>query len=240
VSGIQLKGLCKTYPRGVQALRDVSFSIPSGSIFGLLGPNGSGKTTLVKVLAGIIRDFTGEAWIDGTRLPSRRLSELLGYMPQSCALYNDLTVRENLDFFGAVSGLRDAKERRRRIDDLCDLLELRDKADEVISVLSGGMRQRASLGCALLHRPRLLLLDEPTIGLDPRLRRQFWEYFRAEAASGSTILITTHVFDEAKFCRSLALLRSGALVASGPADELMREARTDDFEQVYLHYMERA
>lgn len=239
MSEIRVKGLCKAYPGGVQALRDVSFSIPSGSIFGLLGPNGSGKTTLVKILAGIIRDFHGEAWIDGFRLPSRRLAALLGYMPQSCALYNDLTVRENLDFFGAVSGLRDAGERRRRIDELCDLLELRDKREVVIAALSGGMRQRASLGCALLHRPRLLLLDEPTIGLDPKLRRQFWEYFRREAAAGSTILITTHVFDEAKYCGSLALLRSGALVASGPAEELMREAEAQDFEQVYLHYMER-
>jgi ABC-2 type transport system ATP-binding protein len=237
VSEIRIEGLSKSYRGGIRALHEVSFSIPAGSIFGLLGPNGSGKTTLIKVLVGIIQDFRGIVTIDGVRLPSRRVSPLLGYMPQAFALYTDLTVRENLDFFGATSGLRDPVERRRRITELLALLELGDKRDQVVGALSGGMKQRVSLGCALLHRPRLLLLDEPTIGLDPRLRLQFWEYFRAQAASGSTILITTHVFDEAKYCRHLALLRSGSLITAGGTEELMRAAGVSDFEQVYLHYI---
>jgi ABC-2 type transport system ATP-binding protein len=239
MSEIRVDSLTKTYGRDVQALRGVSLTIPSGSIFGLLGPNGSGKTTMVKILAGIIRDFQGEVRIDGVRLPTRRVSGHLGYMPQASALYGELTLRENLDFFGAVSGLRSAAMRRKRIDELCALLDLTDKRDSPIHVLSGGMRQRASLGCALLHRPRVLLLDEPTVGLDPRLRRQFWDYFREQARAGSTILITTHIFDEAKYCGELALLQAGRLVVAGQAAELAERAGSADFEQVYLHYLER-
>ena len=237
MSQVRIEGLSKTYGRSVRALRDVSLTIPSGSIYGLLGPNGSGKSTLVKILAGVISAFGGSVAVDGTHLPSRRVASQLGYMPQASALYADLTVRENLDFFGAVSGLRDRRQRKRRIQDMCGLLELADKRDTVVSQLSGGMRQRLSLGCALIHGPRLLLLDEPTVGLDPRLRRQFWDYFRTQAAQGVTILITTHVFDEARFCGELGLLRSGVLAASGPTQKLADQAGTTDFEQVYLFHL---
>jgi ABC-2 type transport system ATP-binding protein len=237
---IELKSLTKTFPHGVRALDGVDLAIPRGSLVGLLGPNGSGKSTTVKILCGLIRTFEGEARIEGVRLPDRRCAPRLGYMPQQTALYTELSVLENLDFYASVNGVRAAAERRRRIDEILGLLDLREKRREVVAALSGGMRQRVSLAAALLHRPPILLLDEPTVGLDPELRLQFWAYFKRLAADGATIVICTHAFDEAKHCSHLAFLKTGRLVGFGTVEALRAEAGSDDWEAVYLAHVGRS
>jgi ABC-2 type transport system ATP-binding protein len=237
---IELKGLTKTFPHAVRALDAVDLAIPRGSLLGLLGPNGSGKSTTVKILCGLIRTFEGEARIEGTRLPNRRCARLLGYMPQQTALYAELSVFENLDFYAAINGVRPAAERNRRIDEMLGLLDLSGKKREVVATLSGGMRQRVSLAAALLHRPPILLLDEPTVGLDPELRLEFWAYFKRLAAGGATIIICTHAFDEVKHCSHLAFLKTGRLTAFGSTEALRAEAGSDDWEAVYLAHVRRS
>ena len=237
---IELKRLTKTYPRGVRALDGIDLAIPRGSLVGLLGPNGSGKSTTVKILCGLVRTFEGEARVDGVRLPDRKAAHLLGYMPQQTALYTDLSVHENLDFYASINGVRPAAERRRRIDEMLGLLDLSGKKREPVEALSGGMRQRVSLAAALLHRPPILLLDEPTVGLDPELRLAFWQYFKRLAAEGATILICTHAFDEVKHCSHLAFLKSGRLAGFGTVDALRAGSGADDWEAVYLAYVARA
>jgi ABC-2 type transport system ATP-binding protein len=236
---IELKGLTKTFPHGVLALDAVDLAIPRGSLVGLLGPNGSGKSTTVKILCGLIRSFQGEARIEGAKLPDRRCAPLLGYMPQQTALYTELSVSENLDFYASINGVRRA-ERIRRIDEMLDLLDLQGKKREVVAALSGGMRQRVSLAAALLHRPAILLLDEPTVGLDPELRLEFWAYFKRLAGGGSTIVICTHAFDEVKHCTHLAFLKTGRLVAFGTTEALRAGAGSDDWEAVYLAHVARS
>jgi ABC-2 type transport system ATP-binding protein len=236
---IELKGLSKTYPRSVRALDGVDLAIPRGSLVGLLGPNGSGKSTTVKILCGLIRTFGGEAAIEGERLPSRRCARRLGYMPQQTALYGELSVFENLAFYASINGVRPAAERRRRIDETLALLDLADKKRAAVDTLSGGMRQRVSLAAALLHRPPILLLDEPTVGMDPQLRLDFWSHFKQLAASGSTILTCTHAFDEAKHCTHLAFLRAGRLLRFGATDDLRAEAGSGDWESLYLAHIAR-
>jgi ABC-2 type transport system ATP-binding protein len=240
VTAIELKGLTKTFPHGVRALDGVDLAIPRGSLVGLLGPNGAGKSTTVRILCGLIRAFEGEAWIEGIRLPNRRCASLLGYMPQQTALYTELSVAENLDFYASINGVRPGVERRRRIDELLGLLDLAGKRREVVEALSGGMRQRVSLAAALLHRPQILLLDEPTVGLDPELRLEFWAYFKRLASGGSTIVICTHAFDEAKHCSHLAFLKTGRLAGFGTTEALRAAAGSDDWEAVYLVHVARS
>lgn len=234
---IDIKEVSKWYGKEVRALNNVNFRIESGSIFGLLGPNGAGKTTLIKILAGLITDFTGKININDISLPSRKIADMLGYMPQNYALYMELSVKENLDFFGGIYGMKNKSIRKKQIDKLLNILGLESKRDTVLNHLSGGMKQRVSLGCALVHNPKILLLDEPTIGLDPKLRLEFWNYFKELAESGSTILITTHVFDEAKYCSNLAFIKNGNLIAKGTKEEILKETGKEEVEQAYLYYM---
>jgi ABC-2 type transport system ATP-binding protein len=239
---IEMQGLTKTYPHGVRALDGIDLAIPRGSLVGLLGPNGSGKSTTVKILCGLVRTFEGEARVDGVRLPDRGVAHRLGYMPQQTALYTELSVHENLDFYASINGVRPAAERRRRIDDLLGLLDLAAKRREPVEALSGGMRQRVSLAAALLHRPPILLLDEPTVGLDPELRLAFWDYFKRLAAEGATIVICTHAFDEVKHCSHLAFLKAGRLAGFGTVEALRARAAgagSDDWEAVYLAHVAR-
>jgi ABC-2 type transport system ATP-binding protein len=238
-TAIELKRLTKTYPHAVRALDGIDLAVPRGSLVGLLGPNGSGKSTTVKILCGLIRTFEGEAKIEGVKLPDRRCANLLGYMPQQTALYTELSVFENLDFYASINGVRRA-ERNQRIDEMLGLLDLAGRKRDVVETLSGGMRQRVSLAAALLHRPAILLLDEPTVGLDPELRLEFWAYFKRLAGAGSTIVICTHAFDEVKHCSHLAFLRTGRLVGFGTADALRAAAGSDDWEAVYLAHVARA
>ncbi len=218
----------------VAALNSLSIKIDRGVTFGLLGPNGSGKTTLIRALVGLLRPDGGRIAVLGEDPASAHLKQRVGYMTQQPALYTELTVRENLDFFARVYGL-DRADRRVRIDELVSLVELKAKADSPVSTLSGGMVQRLSLACALVHRPDVVFLDEPTVGIDPALRRAFWSHFKTLNQAGVTIVVSSHVMDEAARCDRLGLLLNGRLLAEGNLNDLLVQSGRDNLEDVFLH-----
>jgi ABC-2 type transport system ATP-binding protein len=224
---VAIVGVSKSFG-SLKALDDVSLQVRSGEVYGLLGPNGSGKTTLIRTLVGLIVPDAGSVTVLGTRMPNVAVLGRVGYMTQQAALYPDLSVEENVRFFAAVNDAEAGVEEALRF------VELWDRRASVITELSGGMRQRASLACAIVHGPRLLLLDEPTVGLDPLLRIQFWEGFRVMTRSGISIVISSHVMDEAERCDRLGLVRFGKLLAEGTTAELKERAGTNDLEQAFL------
>lgn len=199
----------------------VSFSIPEGSVFGFLGPNGSGKTTTIRMLTGILEPSGGSAEVLGMDLVSGRekVRESLGYMSQKFSLYDDLTVRENLDFYAGLFNMPPARARERAAE-IVEMAGLSGRTKDLAASLSGGIRQRLALGCAILHRPKLLFLDEPTSGVDPRSRRRFWDIIYGLAAEGTTIMVTTHFMDEAEHCDAIGFMFDSRLIASGTPAEL--------------------
>lgn len=203
------------------AVDRVSFRVPEGSVFGFLGPNGSGKTTTIRMLTGILEPSAGSAEVLGMDLASNKekVREHIGYMSQKFSLYDDLTVRENLDFYAGLFSLPLARSRE-RIEKIVEMAGLSGRTNDLAGRLSGGFRQRLALGCAILHRPRLLFLDEPTSGVDPRSRRRFWDIIYGLAAEGTTIMVTTHFMDEAEHCDRIGFMYAGRLVASGSPAEL--------------------
>ena len=194
------------------ALRDASLEIPQGSIVGLLGPSGAGKTTLIRCIAGLLRPNAGSVHIAGSRVPDKSLARRIGYMAQEDALYPDLTGWQNLRFFASLYGLRGAAARE-AIAAVFRLTRLEGEERKKVKHYSGGMRKRLSLAAALAHSPSLLILDEPTVGIDPVLRAEFWDEFRKLRDAGATLLLTTHVMDEADRCDRLALIFEGRLLA---------------------------
>jgi ABC-2 type transport system ATP-binding protein len=230
---IRARGLVRTFG-SVRALDGLDLEVPAGTILGLLGPNGSGKTTFIRVLAGLLRPNAGEVLVLGRR-PGLQTAPYVGYMTQAPALYDDLPVRDNLVFFGRLFGLATA-EARRRADELMELVSLSQKAHTPVHDLSGGMRQRTNLACAMIHRPRLLLLDEPTVGVDPVLRVGLWDHFRSLNAQGSTVLLTTHVMDEADRCDAVALIDAGRTIAEGTPAELRERTGASTIEDAYLWF----
>jgi ABC-2 type transport system ATP-binding protein len=212
----------------LRALDGVSLRIKTGEIYGLLGPNGAGKTTLIRMIVGLVAPDTGTVTVLGRRIPDLDILASVGYMTQSAALYPDLSVEENLRFFAAISGADSD------VTEVLKTVELEDRRRSLVATLSGGMKQRCSLACALVHKPRLLLLDEPTVGVDPQLRVQFWDYFRAIAAEGTTILVSSHVMDEAERCQRLGLIRFGKLLAEGTPNEVRALAGTNNLEEAFL------
>jgi ABC-2 type transport system ATP-binding protein len=226
---VEAVGLRKRFGK-IHAVDGVDLALAPGRIYGLLGPNGSGKTTLIRMLAGLARASGGEARIMGTRMPSRPLLAEIGYMPQAEALYPELSVGENLGFFASLLGRGD----RAAIDRALELVELRDRKGSPALELSGGMRRRLSLACTLVHEPKVLFLDEPTVGVDPALRVQFWTHFRRLAAAGTTILVASHVMDEADRCDELVFMRDGRVIGQGSGAEIRERARTSDLEAAFL------
>ena len=216
-----------------RALDGLSFHVEEGELYGLLGPNGAGKTTAIRILAGLQRATSGEARVLGHAPTDAAVRPLVGYMPQETALYADLTVRENLDLFGRLYGLPRPR-RAERIDELLRFVDLHKWGDAVVTTLSGGMKHRASLAAALLPKPRLLVLDEPTVGVDPELRAHFWGQFDEMRREGTTILLTTHYMDEARRCGRVGLLRRGRLIAEGPPESIVRDAGALDLEDAFL------
>lgn len=221
---IAIDGLRKQYGR-IEALKGVSLTVGQGKIFGLLGANGAGKSTLIKILIGSSRPSAGTVQVLGLNpfTQAHLLRRQLGYMPQAPALYEDLSARDNLRFFGQAHGLDNLE---RRIDDILDFTNLRARERDPVYGFSGGMKQRVSLACALVHRPRMLLLDEPTAGVDPKLREAFWQHFRELASAGTTLLVSTHQMDEALFCDQLAVMRDGVVLACDSPANLLRRGRT--------------
>jgi ABC-2 type transport system ATP-binding protein len=223
----------------VTALDHVTLSVEKGETFGLIGPNGSGKTTLIRLLLGLGKPTEGSITVLGRKMPSRRVAPRIGYMTQSSALYNELSIRENLAFFGALYGLR-GQRLKERIAATLALVDLVDRANSPILTLSGGMRQRVSLGCALIHEPELIFLDEPTVGIDPELRLTFWDYFAQLNQRGVTLIVSTHNLDEAIRCHRLGLLRFGKLLAADTPDSIREQSGQKDFEQAFLYFAQRA
>jgi len=213
------------------AVDGIDLALAPGRIYGLLGPNGSGKTTLIRLLVGLARASSGEARILGTRMPSRQALGLIGYMPQSEALYPDLSVGENIGFFARLEGGVPADA----VDAVLELVDLAGRKGTPVLQLSGGMRRRLSLAISLVHRPPVLFLDEPTVGVDPALRVQFWSHFRRLADGGTTILVASHVMDEADRCDDLLFVRDGKVIGRGTGKELRARAGTDSLEDAFLH-----
>ncbi len=206
------------------AVDHVSFSVQAGEIFGFLGANGAGKSTTIRILCGLLTPTSGQALVDGIDVQQspEKVKKHIGYMSQKFSLYPDLLVEENLEFFGGVYGIG-PRELQPRIEELLEQLDLaRDRRKKTV-VLPGGIRQRLALASALLHRPRILFLDEPTAGVDPAARRVFWRIIRQLASRGTTIFVTTHYMDEAEYCHRLGLMVDGRLVALGKPAELKKQ-----------------
>ena len=216
----------------IRAVDGIDVSMAPGRIYGLLGPNGSGKTTLIRLLAGLAKASSGEARILGTTMPDRPTLGKIGYMPQGEALYPDRSVAENIGFFATLQGTR----AEGAIDRVLDLVELGDRKGAPVLELSGGMRRRLSLAITLVHEPPVVFLDEPTVGVDPALRVQFWSHFRRLADAGTTILVASHVMDEADRCDELLFIRGGRVIAQGTPAELRAKAATDNLEAAFLRF----
>ena len=219
----------------VKALDGLSLAVPTGISFGLLGPNGAGKTTLIRVLVGLVKVKRGNILVLGEK-PSRRTAHLMGYMPQLHSLYSELSVRQNVDFFARIFRMTSRIERARRVEEAIRLIDLWPRRNDAVVKLSGGMRQRVSLACAIVHNPPLLFLDEPTVGLDPELRATFWEHFAELNRRGVTIVISSHTMDDAAHCDRLAFIRDGKVIAQGTPDELRRGAGQDTLENAFLFF----
>jgi len=229
-AAIHATGVRKQFGQ-LDALDGLDLQVRSGEIYGLLGPNGSGKTTLIRCLAGLIRPDAGSMTVLGQAPRDAVAAGRVGYMTQAAALYGDLSVDENLEFFARLEGVEDGDE---KIEAALRTVDLLSRRRSIVSTLSGGMRQRISLAAALLHQPDLLLLDEPTVGVDPVLRQEFWAHFRTLAGKGTTILVSSHVMDEASRCDRLGLIRAGRVLAEGTATELTSRAGTRDLESAFL------
>jgi len=222
-ASIQIQDLHKNFG-DVKALKGVSLNIESGQIFGLLGANGAGKTTLLRVLIGSTKPSYGRLSVlgfDPTK-EKKAIRKSIGYMPQSPALYEDLSPRENIRFFGQAHQIENIS---RRVDEVIKFVGLSGRANDPVYKFSGGMKQRVSLACALVHQPQMLLLDEPTSGIDPKLRETFWEHFRELTSRGVTLIISTHQMNEAMYCDRLAILHQGILLADDTPHQLLWKNR---------------
>ncbi len=222
---IEIRGLSKTFGR-VEALKGVSLDIPKGRITGLLGPNGAGKTTLIKAMAGSVRPSSGSISVF-SHDPVKERKELrrkIGYMPQNPSIYEDLSARENITFFAELHGLNDPGS---KTENILEFTGLTDRAEDPVHTFSGGMKKRVSLACALVHDPELIFLDEPTAAIDPVLRRKFWEMFRHLADTGKTVIISTHLMDEALHCDMLTLLSDGQVLLYDPPQTILGKGCTE-------------
>lgn len=222
------------------AVSHLSLQVQRGEVLGLLGPNGSGKTTTIRMLCGLLEPSEGTATVAGVdvRAAPERVKMQIGYMSQRFGLYEDLTVAENLEFYGGIYGLRGAA-RRDRITQVVAFLGVGGRLGQLAGQLSGGWKQRLALGCALLHQPPVLFLDEPTAGVDPAARRNFWRAIHDLAHSGTTVLVTTHYMDEAERCDRLAMMSLGRLIAFGTPAEVARAVGGKTLEDAYIILQER-
>ncbi|MBN2169189.1 MAG: ABC transporter ATP-binding protein [Actinobacteria bacterium] len=233
---IETRGLTKKFGK-FTAVDKLALKVSPGEVYGLLGPNGAGKTTTVKMLCGLIKPSSGEARVLDFTSGDKQISSSIGYMPQETALYEGLSVHQNILFFAEVYGLK-RTEIEKKEEELLEFIDLKKWKSELVQNLSGGMKHRVSLACALVHEPLLLMLDEPTVGVDPELRASFWEYFSELKKSGTTIVITTHYMDEANHCDRVGFMRFGTLVADGSPKEIMKDTGTSSLEEAFLKLIE--
>jgi ABC-2 type transport system ATP-binding protein len=219
--------------RGRQVLHELGFGVPAGQVTGLLGPSGCGKSTLMRAIVGVQRITAGEVTVLGRPAGSPALRSRIGYVTQAPSVYGDLSVGENLRFFGSVLGVGE-----RRVDECLELVALADRRDSVVDELSGGQRSRVSLAVALLGQPELIVLDEPTVGLDPVLRMQLWQTFHELADDGAAVFVSSHVMDEAMRCDRLLLMREGRIIADDSPSGLLAQTGAEDIEQAFLQLVE--
>jgi ABC-2 type transport system ATP-binding protein len=224
---VNVDGVSKSFG-AFKALNGINLRVRQGEIYGLLGPNGAGKTTLIRLLCGLLEAHAGTVTVLGHRMPNVAVLRHIGYMTQQAALYPSISVEENVRFFAAINGADEG------VQEALELVQLWDRRSSVVSTLSGGMRQRCSLACALVHKPELLLLDEPTVGVDPQLRVQFWESFRRMAANGTTLIVSSHVMDEADRCQRLGLIQYGRLLAEGSPADIRAQGGSQNLEEAFL------
>jgi ABC-2 type transport system ATP-binding protein len=208
------------------AVDNVSFSVDAGEIFGFVGSNGAGKTTTIRMLCGLLTRTGGRAVVGGhdIAVEPERVKDNIGYMSQKFSLYDDLSVGENIEFYSGIYGVS-ADRRSQRRDDVLRLAGLEGRRQTMTGVLGGGLKQRLALGCAILHEPPILFLDEPTSGVDPVARREFWDVIYALSGEGHTVFVSTHYMDEAEYCHRLALMHRGRIIGLGTPDELKRQWR---------------
>src|SRR5713101_7460773 len=224
---VDIEGIRKNFG-GLRALDGVNLHIKTGEIYGLLGPNGAGKTTIIRAIVGLVAPDAGTVTVLGRRMPDVDNLRNVGYMTQQAALYPGLSVEENLDFFAAINAAEGG------VTEALELVRMVGRRKAVVSTLSGGMRQRLSLACALVHKPKVLLLDESTVGVDPQLRVELWEDFRRMAEGGTTIIVSSHVMDEAERCQRLGLIQYGKVLAEGTPAEVRERAGTSNLEEAFL------
>lgn len=219
---ISVEGLSKRFG-DIAAVRDLTMRVRHGEIFGFLGPNGSGKTTSIRMMCGLLTPDSGRGRCLGfdIRTEANEIKQRVGYMTQKFSLYEDLSIRENLDFVGRMYAV---PNRRTAVERTIERLGLSERRDQLVGTLSGGWKQRLALAACLLHGPRLLLLDEPTAGVDPKARRDFWEEIHRLAAEGVSVLVSTHYMDEAERCHRLAYIFGGRLLAEGSARDVVRDS----------------
>lgn len=229
---IDVQGLEKKFG-SFTAVDKITFQVPQGSIFGLLGANGAGKSTTIRMLCGLIPPSGGKAEVAGVDMCKNPegVKRSIGYMSQEFSLYHDLTVDENIRFFSGVYGLSNGrmKERRKWI---LSMSGLRERSGSLTGELSGGMKQRLALGCAVIHSPRIVFLDEPTGGVDPVSRREFWKIINQFAAQGTTVLVTTHYLDEAEYCNKIVFMHAGEIIASGSPGYIKQQYRKGEFNEI--------
>lgn len=219
-SAVFLKDVVKRFG-DFTAVDHMSFDVAEGEIFGFLGPNGAGKSTTIRMLCGLLRPTSGQGRVHGldVRTQSEEIKNVIGYMSQRFSLYGDLRVEENLKLFGGIYGLHN-RTLNQRIEEVLDLIQLKGRRRAMTSDLPGGIKQRLALGCALLHRPPIIFLDEPTSGVDPATRRRFWELIYSLADRGVTVFVTTHYMEEAEYCNRIALINQGKRIALGSPQDL--------------------
>lgn len=222
------------------AVDKVSIEVAQGEIFGFLGANGAGKTTVIRMLCGLLRPSGGEAWVAGLDVykQSEEIKRRIGYMSQRFSLYEDLSVAENLEFYGGVYGL-ERGHRRRRQAEICAEFGLETHLGALAGSLPLGFRQRLALGCALLHEPPILFLDEPTSGVDPQARRSFWGLIQREAQRGAAVLVTTHFMEEAEYCHRVSIMAAGKLIALGAPGELKERHAQPTMQGVFISLLKR-
>jgi ABC-2 type transport system ATP-binding protein len=229
---IETKNLKKKFGK-ILAVENVNLEIEKGKIFGLIGPNGGGKTTLVRLILGILKPTEGEVFVFGKKMPNRKVLKKIGYMPQESALYENLTLKENLLTFGEIFGVKNLKE---RIKEVLKFVGLEGWENEIVENFSGGMKKRASFSISLLPDPEILILDEPTVGIDPPLMVSFWEYFKELSKIGKTILITTHNLQEAMNCQEIGLMSKGKIILKGNPFELLKEYKANSLLDLFLKF----
>ena len=229
---IQISHISKSFDRQA-VLNDISLRIPRGQIVCLLGPSGSGKTTLIRIILGAIPADSGEVRIADTIVPNRPLLSRIGFMPQQDALYENLSAIDNLAFFAGLYGI-DRKTFRQRAEEALLLVGLEADRDKLVAKFSGGMKKRLSLAVATLNNPDVLLLDEPTVGIDPVLRRSIWQQFDHWRAEGKTLLVSTHVMDEVNECDQAALINHGQLIAYDTIDNLLQSTQSGHIEELFI------